>query len=96
MRSPEPAAALAKRVGPAAPLVLDAAELAVRLRRTGAAHLVELRDAIVPAVPLLYVPELFARAKGVRGDPPDRRPHSARSSASDGACIPRAQARSRR
>ncbi len=66
LRRPEPAAALAKRVGPAAPLVLDAAELAVRLRRTGAAHLVELRDGIVPAAPLLYVPELFARAKGLR------------------------------
>ena len=26
----------------------------------------ELRDGIVPAAPLLYVPELFARAKGVR------------------------------
>ncbi len=66
LRRPEPAAALAERVGPAAPLVLDAAELAVRLRRTGAAHLTELRDGLVPAAPLLYVPELFARAKGVR------------------------------
>ena len=46
--------------------MLDAAELAVRLRRTGAAHLATLREELVPAVQYLYVPELFARAKGLR------------------------------
>jgi anion-transporting ArsA/GET3 family ATPase len=66
LRTADPAVALSAHVGPAAPLVLDAAELAVRLRRTGAAHLAELREGLVPSAPTLYVPELFSRAKGVR------------------------------
>lgn len=66
LRTADPAGALRARVGPAAPLVLDAAELAVTLRRTGAAHLAELREGLVPSSPTLYVPELFSRAKGVR------------------------------
>ena len=66
LREPAAEAALAAEVGPAAPRVLDAAELAVRLRRTGAAHLATLREELVPAAQYLYVPELFARAKGLR------------------------------
>ncbi len=66
LREPAAKAALVAEVGPAAPRVLDAAELAVRLRRTGAAHLATLREELVPAAPYLYVPELFARAKGLR------------------------------
>ncbi len=66
LRGPAPQAALVHEVGAAAPLVLDAAELAVRLRRTGAAHLATLREELVPAAHYLYVPELFARAKGLR------------------------------
>jgi len=46
--------------------VLDAAELAVRIRRSGAAHLERLRDALDRSLPLLYVPYLFGRAHGVR------------------------------
>jgi anion-transporting ArsA/GET3 family ATPase len=71
LRTAPAASVLEARAGRAAPLVLDAAELAVRLRRTGTVHLAELReglDAVAPnaAAPLLYVPELFARANGVR------------------------------
>ncbi|MBK5224582.1 MAG: ArsA family ATPase [Acidimicrobiia bacterium] len=46
--------------------VLEAAELAVTLRRAKAAHLTTLREGLDPAVPLLFVPELFARAHGAR------------------------------
>jgi anion-transporting ArsA/GET3 family ATPase len=45
---------------------LDAAELAVRLRRGRVAHLTELRERVPHDVPLVYVPELFARAHGAR------------------------------
>ena len=38
----------------------------MRLRRTGAAHLTTLRENLVPPAPYLYVPELFARSKGLR------------------------------
>jgi anion-transporting ArsA/GET3 family ATPase len=51
--------------GPVAP-VLDAARLAVTLRRTRAGHLDHLRSSVDPAVPLLYVPYLFARGHGLR------------------------------
>ena len=51
--------------GPVAP-VLDAARLAVTLRRTRAGHLEHLRASLDPSVPLLYVPYLFARGHGLR------------------------------
>ena len=51
--------------GPVAP-VLDAARLAVTLRRTRAGHLDHLRSALDPTVPMLYVPYLFARGHGLR------------------------------
>jgi anion-transporting ArsA/GET3 family ATPase len=51
--------------GPVAP-VLEAARLAVTLRRTRAGHLDHLRSALDPAVPMLYVPYLFARSHGLR------------------------------
>jgi anion-transporting ArsA/GET3 family ATPase len=46
--------------------VLDAARLAVTLRRTRAEHLERLRSGIDPAVPMLYLPYLFTRLHGVR------------------------------
>ena len=46
--------------------VLDAAELAVRLRRTRAGHLTRLRAGLREGTNLLYVPELFTRHHGVR------------------------------
>lgn len=51
--------------GDAAPL-FDAARLAVTLRRTRAQHLDDLRRAVDPALPLLYVPYLFVRSHGLR------------------------------
>jgi anion-transporting ArsA/GET3 family ATPase len=50
--------------GPVAP-ILDAAELAVTLRRTRSVHLDRLRAGL-PGVPMLYAPELFTRSHGIR------------------------------
>lgn len=66
LRTPDAEAVLTASAGPATRRVLDAAELAVRLRRTGAAHLATLREGLVPPVPSLYVPEMFARSTGLR------------------------------
>ena len=52
------------RSGAGATEVLDAARLAVSLRRTRAAHLEHLRQSV--DLPLLYVPYLFVRAHGLR------------------------------
>jgi anion-transporting ArsA/GET3 family ATPase len=66
LRDAEGAAALAAAVaGPLDPL-LDGAELAVKMRRTRAEHLGELREGLPAGVELLYVPELFQRTHGVR------------------------------
>jgi anion-transporting ArsA/GET3 family ATPase len=66
LRTPAAAAALVDALdGPVDPL-LDGAELAVKLRRTRAEHLDELREGLAPGVELLYVPELFQRTHGVR------------------------------
>jgi anion-transporting ArsA/GET3 family ATPase len=46
--------------------VLDAARLAVTLRRTRAEHLERLRAGIDPAVPMMYLPFLFTRLHGLR------------------------------
>jgi len=47
-------------------ITLDAAELAVSLRRRRAEHLESLRDALPRSLPMLFVPELFARTSGMR------------------------------
>ena len=47
--------------------VLDAARLAVTMRRTRATHLDRLRAGHRPvAVPMLYLPYLFTRSHGLR------------------------------
>jgi anion-transporting ArsA/GET3 family ATPase len=46
--------------------VLDAARLAVTLRRTRAEHLTRLRRELPAQLPMLYVPYLFTRTHGVR------------------------------
>jgi anion-transporting ArsA/GET3 family ATPase len=58
--------ALAEAVGPGAEPILDAARLAVTLRRTRAGHLEHLRSSIPAALPVLFVPELFTKAHGLR------------------------------
>jgi anion-transporting ArsA/GET3 family ATPase len=64
LRRPDAIEVLVKHAGPGAVQVLDAARLAVSLRRTRAVHLEELRATV--ALPLLYVPYLFVRDHGLR------------------------------
>jgi anion-transporting ArsA/GET3 family ATPase len=63
----EPAASALEAAagGPVSP-VLDAAELAVTLRRSRAGHLSRLRAELPRDLDLLYVPYLFQRSHGVR------------------------------
>jgi anion-transporting ArsA/GET3 family ATPase len=65
LRQPELESALTAAAGGAVAPVLDAARLAVTLRRTRAGHLDRLRAA-VPDVPLLFIPYLFTRGHGLR------------------------------
>jgi anion-transporting ArsA/GET3 family ATPase len=60
------AAKLSKQTGKDVQPVIDAARLAVTLRRTRAAHLEHLRQEIDDRIPLLYVPYLFTRSHGLR------------------------------
>jgi anion-transporting ArsA/GET3 family ATPase len=64
IRADEPRALLSERVGPGVTAVLEAARLAVSLRRTRAAHLAELREAV--ELPMVYLPYLFVRDEGLR------------------------------
>ncbi|MGI8709749.1 MAG: ArsA family ATPase [Acidimicrobiales bacterium] len=66
LREPAHVAALGEAVGGDVVPVLDAAELAVTLRRTRAGHLATLRDALDPGLPVLYIPYLFTRTHGAR------------------------------
>jgi anion-transporting ArsA/GET3 family ATPase len=66
LASPDGVAALSAAAGGPAGPVLDAARLAVTLRRTRAEHLERLRAGVDPTTPILYVPELFARSHGMR------------------------------
>jgi hypothetical protein len=66
LRAPDGVAALEAQLGGPVTAVLDAAELAVTLRRTRAGHLSRLREGLGPDANLLYVPELFTRHHGMR------------------------------
>jgi anion-transporting ArsA/GET3 family ATPase len=66
LAAPPHDAALAARAGGDVGPILDAARLAVTLRRTRAGHLEHLRERIDPTIPLLYVPYLFVRSHGMR------------------------------
>ncbi|MEI2640340.1 MAG: ArsA family ATPase [Microthrixaceae bacterium] len=66
LRSGPPLDALTAQIGPGATDVLEAADLAVRLRRGRVSHLSRLRDGLPTGVDLLYLPYLFHRAHGVR------------------------------
>jgi len=66
LRQPAAVGALHEAVnGPVEPL-MEAARLAVTMRRTRAGHIERLRSSIDPSIPLLYVPYLFMRAHGFR------------------------------
>jgi anion-transporting ArsA/GET3 family ATPase len=64
LRRDDARAVLTERVGSGGTVLLEAARLAVSLRRTRAAHLAELRRAV--ELPMLYVPYLFVRDQGLR------------------------------
>jgi anion-transporting ArsA/GET3 family ATPase len=64
LREPAHAAAFSEAVGGDVGPILEAARLAVTLRRTRAEHLEHLRANV--DVPLLYVPYLFTRSHGLR------------------------------
>ncbi|WP_254126879.1 ArsA-related P-loop ATPase [Aquihabitans sp. G128] len=66
LRDPARVQALSDAAGGDVGPVLDAAELAVTLRRTRAGHLATLREAVAPRLPLIYVPYLFTRSHGAR------------------------------
>jgi anion-transporting ArsA/GET3 family ATPase len=66
LREPELVGALADRVGSSIDSVLDAAQLAVTLRRSRTEHLDRLREGVPRDVELLYLPYLFTREHGVR------------------------------
>lgn len=66
LREPALTARLAEVAGGPVSSVLEAARLAVTLRRTRAGHLEHLRASIDPSIPLLYVPYLFTRGHGLR------------------------------
>lgn len=66
MRTPRKIDAISKAVGGDVKPVLDAAELAVTLRRTRAGHLATLREGLDPMLPMMFVPYLFTRTHGAR------------------------------
>jgi anion-transporting ArsA/GET3 family ATPase len=66
LREPALTAALEDAVPGSVAPVLEAARLAVTMRRTRAGHLARLREGVPPEVPQLYVPYLFNRAHGLR------------------------------
>jgi len=66
LRQPAAVGALHEAVGGPVEPVLEAARLAVTMRRTRAGHIDRLRSSIDPSIPLLYVPYLFMRAHGFR------------------------------
>lgn len=66
LAEPDCAEAVSSATGGEVGPIFAAARLAVTLRRTRAAHLERLRDAVAPDVPVLYVPYLFSRFHGLR------------------------------
>jgi anion-transporting ArsA/GET3 family ATPase len=64
LQEPGAAEVLVRHAGPGATAVLDAAALAVSMRRSRSVHLAELRDAV--DLPLLLLPYLFVRDHGLR------------------------------
>ncbi len=66
LHTPDGVAFLTGAVGGNATPVLDAARLAVTLRRTRAGHLTRLRTELPDNLAMLYLPYLFTRSHGVR------------------------------
>ena len=66
LRTPAAVGVLDGGVGGDVTPVLEAARLAVTMRRSRAVHLARLREGIDPTVPLLYLPFMFTRSLGLR------------------------------
>ncbi len=66
LRTPSRTAAISAVLGGDASPVLEAARLAVSMRRARALHLQRLEARLDPAVPMLLVPYLFTRVGGLR------------------------------
>lgn len=66
LNDPERRHALANEVGGSVDHLMEAASLAVALRRGSADHLERLRSELDPSVPMLYVPYMFLRTHGMR------------------------------
>jgi anion-transporting ArsA/GET3 family ATPase len=64
LRGPAASEVLQERAGPGATAVLDAARLAVSMRRSRSVHLARLREEV--DLPLLLLPYLFVRDHGMR------------------------------
>jgi anion-transporting ArsA/GET3 family ATPase len=64
--TPEGRAKLTAAAGDGADAAIDAAGLAVRLRRSRAVHLATLRDRLPTRVPLIFLPYLFTKTHGMR------------------------------
>jgi anion-transporting ArsA/GET3 family ATPase len=64
--TPVPSELLNQSVGGDAGPLLDAARLAVTMRRTRSTHLDRLRRSVDESVPMLYLPYLFTRSHGLR------------------------------
>jgi hypothetical protein len=66
LRTPSVQEALSARAGGSVTPVLEAARLAVTLRRTRSAHLQRLQAGLPEGLPVLLLPYLFARGFGAR------------------------------
>jgi anion-transporting ArsA/GET3 family ATPase len=66
LRAPETERVLSERAGGTVTPVLEAARLAVTLRRTRSTHLQHLQAGLPQGLPVLLLPYLFARSFGAR------------------------------
>jgi hypothetical protein len=66
LREPETERVLSARAGASVTPVLEAARLAVTMRRTRSAHMQHLRAGLPKDVPVLLLPYLFTRSFGAR------------------------------
>ncbi len=66
LRQPEVEAVLSSRAGGDVAPVLEAARLAVTMRRTGSVHLQRLQAGLPQGMPVLLLPFLFTRTHGLR------------------------------
>ncbi len=66
LRVPDVESVLSTRAGGSVAPVLEAARLAVTMRRTGVGHLQRLQAGLPPDLPVLLLPYLFSRTHGMR------------------------------